>query len=194
MPRQAELFVFMGLIASGKSTLAAAWARQIGVRYFNSDRERKTLAGLRPTAPRAESFQAGIYSPEFTRRTYERLYLMAKTELEAKRDVVLDGSYTAEQERRRLRDLTAAQGAAIKFILCRCPDNIVRERLNIRAQDQEAVSDGRWEIYLRQKEYFSLPAELENHELITLDTDAPVDTLLQKLQKIEAAINHRQGR
>ncbi len=191
MPRPAELFVFMGLIASGKSTLAAAWARRIGARYFNSDRERKALAGLSPTAPRAESFQAGIYSPEFSRRTYERLYLMAQTELEAKRDVVLDGSYTAEDERRRLRDLTAAQGAVIRFILCRCPDNIVRERLELRAQDPEAVSDGRWEIYLRQKECFSLPAELEAHELITLDTNAPVTTLLQK---IAAAINHEQGR
>ncbi len=190
MPRQAELFVFMGLIASGKSTLAAAWARQIGARYFNSDRERKALAGLRPTAPRAESFQAGIYGPEFTQRTYERLYLMAKKELEAKRDVVLDGSYTAEKERQRLRDLAAAQGVAIKFILCRCPDNIVRERLELRAQDPEAVSDGRWEIYLRQKECFNLPAELGAHESITLDTDAPVNTLLQK---IEAAINHEQS-
>jgi len=191
MPRPAELFVFMGLIASGKSTLAAAWARRIGAKYFNSDRERKALAGLSPTAPRAESFQAGIYSPEFSRRTYERLYLMARTELEAERDVVLDGSYTAEKERRRLRDLTTAQGVAIKFILCRCPDNIVRERLELRAQDPEAVSDGRWEIYLRQKECFSQPAELKAHELITLDTNAPVDTLLQK---IAAAINHELGR
>ncbi len=171
----------MGLIASGKSTLAAAWARQIGARYFNSDRERKALAGLSPTTPRAESFQAGIYGPEFTRLTYERLYLMAKTELEAKRDVVLDGSYTAEKERQRLRNLAAAHGITIKFILCRCPDNIVRERLKLRAQDPEAVSDGRWEIYLRQKERFSQPAELEAHELITLNTDAPVDTLLQKI-------------
>jgi predicted kinase len=96
---------------------------------------------------------------------------------------VLDGSYTAEKERRRLRDLAAAQGAAIKFILCRCPDHIVKERLEIRAQDPEAVSDGRWEIYLRQKEGFSLPAELGGHELITLDTDAPVDTLLQNLSE-----------
>ncbi|MFW8602098.1 AAA family ATPase [Desulfobacterota bacterium M19] len=193
MPKPAELFVFMGLIASGKSTLAAAWARQIGARYFNSDRERKALAGLSPATARAESFQAGIYSPEFSRRTYERLYLMARAGLEAKQDVVLDGSYTAEKERRRLRDLTAALGVAIKFILCHCPENITRERLELRAQDPEAVSDGRWEIYLRQKKYFSRPAELKAHELITLNTNAPVDTLLQKI-KIAAAVNYEQSR
>ncbi len=190
MPRQAELFVFMGLIASGKSTLAAAWARRIGARYFNSDHERKALAGLSPTAPRRESFNAGIYSPEFSRHTYERLYLMAKAELESQRNVVLDGSYTAEQERRRLRDLAAAQGAAITFILCRCPDNIIRKRLEIRAKDPQAVSDGRWEIYLQQKERFTLPMELAVKELITINTDAPVDTLLRK---IETAVNHGQG-
>lgn len=190
MPRQAKLFVFMGLIASGKSTLAAAWARRIGAGYFNSDRERKALAGIKPTAPRAESFNAGIYSPEFSRRTYERLLLTAKAELESQRDVVLDGSYTAEQERRRLRDLAAAQGAAIKFILCRCPDNIIKERLKIRAKDPQAVSDGRWEIYIQQKEHFTLPTELTAKELIIINTDAPVDTLLSK---VETAVNHEQG-
>ena len=42
--------LFFGLIASGKSTLAKAWAEQKNIPYYNSDVVRKELAGLSPTA------------------------------------------------------------------------------------------------------------------------------------------------
>jgi len=43
------------------------------------------------------------------------------------------------------------------------------------------VSDGRWEIYLKQKERFEAPTELAQDQLITLSTDLPVETVLQQL-------------
>ena len=47
----------------------------------------------------------------------------------------------------------------------------MKERIAIRAQDPNAVSDGRWEIYLKQKERFKHPDELDSSELITINTD-----------------------
>ena len=48
------LVVFFGMIASGKSTLGQAWSEHCHAPYYNTDRVRKKLLGLRPTAAAGE--------------------------------------------------------------------------------------------------------------------------------------------
>lgn len=175
------LYVFFGLIASGKSTLAEAWAQRLGINSYNSDRVRKELAGLAVNAQQRASFNAGIYTAEFSRKTYDALLAHAENELREKHSVVLDGSYQSKAERDRVREIARRHRASLIFIECRCPEPLLQERMALRAQDPSAVSDGRWEIYLLQKERFQKPDELASGELITIDTDAPVDTLLLRL-------------
>ena len=50
MPGANNIWVFFGLIATGKSTLAEKWAARHTMAHFNSDRLRKELAGISPTA------------------------------------------------------------------------------------------------------------------------------------------------
>ncbi len=185
MPKGSRLYCFYGLIASGKSTLAEAWAKSIGASYHNSDRVRKELAGLAANCPQQASFNAGIYSSEFSRLTYDALLTRAAADLDSQRAVVVDGSYQARAERARLRELAQRLGVEIRFILCRCPEELMRERMALRAQDPNAVSDGRWEIYLQQKGRFEAPDELPPGESMIMDTDAPVDTLLARLAATE---------
>ncbi len=52
------------------------------------------------------------------------------------------------------------------------------------ALDPAAVSDGRWDIYLRQKKIFEPPDELQPAEFVTLSTLAPVDVLVDRLAHI----------
>lgn len=188
--RRPVLYVFFGLIATGKSTLAAAWAEQRGLAYANSDVIRKELAGLRPkgepcdqllTGTRPEAPDQGIYTPEFSRKTYDELLRRAEAELGQGRDMVLDASYLDRAERERVVALAAQTGANLRFILCDCSDQVKQERLALRARDPQAVSDGRWEIYLRQREKFQPPSELPPDHLITIDTNQPLPTLLATL-------------
>lgn len=176
-----RLYVFGGLIATGKSTLAAAWAARQGVAHYNSDVVRKELVGLAPTANRKEDADQGIYTPEFTRKTYDTLLERAAAELKQGRSVVLDASYLDRQERQLVLELARRLGVECRFILCDCADQVKRERLKLRAQDPQAVSDGRWEIYLRQKEKFQPPDELAPEQLLTIDTDQPIPSLLATL-------------
>ncbi len=180
MPAKIDLFIFFGLIASGKSTLAEAWANNIGASYYNSDRVRKELADMQATAQR-EPYNTGIYTPEFSRRTYDRLLILAEADLTSGKTVVLDGSYQARHERDLVRELSQRRAKIYKFVLCSCSGTVTKERLDIRANDPEAVSDGRWEIYLQQKEHFTFPDELGTEELINLSTEAPVDELIDRL-------------
>lgn len=189
MPGEPSLYVFFGLIASGKSTLAEAWAKTIGASYYNSDRLRKELAGLAVNATQQESFNAGIYSAEFSRRTYDALLAHADADLSRQCSVVLDGSYQAKVERTRITDIARRHNTRLIFVLCRCPEPLMKERMAQRALDPTAVSDGRWEIYLHQKARFETPNELLPTEFISIDTNAPVETLLSRLNAMIKEIN-----
>ena len=183
-----RLYIFFGLIASGKSTLAAAWSARQGALYLNSDRVRKELAGFDPVAPQRESFASGIYTPEFSRRTYDALLAGAREALRQGREVALDGSYQSRAERGRVLALASELAADCRFILCRCPEALLKDRMAERQRDPAAVSDGRWEIYLKQKERFEAADELAAPGLIVIDTDAPVAALLDLLaEKLAAA-------
>ncbi len=183
MQPQNNLFVFFGMIASGKSTLAEAWAKRNNIAYYNSDVLRKKLAGLSPAASQKESVDQGIYSPGFTAKTYLALLAAADQELQKDRGVVLDGSYQSRQEREKVRQLAKKHGVDVYFIMCVCPETIMKARMEKRALDPAAVSDGRWEIYLKQKERFEAPAELSPAELIVLTTDNTPENLLTDLEE-----------
>ena len=174
-----KVLVFFGMIATGKSYLAAAWARHHGCAYYNSDRVRKELAGLVPESRQGAPVDQGIYSCEFSRRTYDQLLILAELDLNANPGacVALDGSYQARGERQRVRERLAVK-ARVLFVHCICPEEVMRERMEQRQHDPQAVSDGRWEVYLQQKARFEMPSELRPEQLITIDTNQSLDALL----------------
>ena len=180
MPRP-DLFIFFGLIATGKSTVAQAWADRQDLRYYNSDVVRKELAGLSPQAKQRETADQGIYTSEFTARTYAALLARAEQVLLKGRGVVLDASYQRKTDRDRVRMLAQRLGVRLYCILCVCPEEEMKRRMAKRALDPQAVSDGRWEIYLKQKERFEPPTELSPDQLITLSTDLPLAAVLEQL-------------
>lgn len=179
-----RIFVFFGLIASGKSTLAEGFARKYDLPYYNTDRVRKELAGIDAGRSAAADYGRGIYSREYSRRTYRAMLDRARADLRAgSAGVVLDGSYHSREERDYVRRLAAEEGVGVLFVLCRCSEEETGRRLAARARDPHAVSDGRWEIYQVQKDVFQPPDELPDSELVTLRTELPVARLLQKLAK-----------
>jgi len=177
------LYVFLGMIATGKSTLAMAWAKHKQLQYYNSDRVRKELAGIRPTESRRSTVDTGIYTGEFTQKTYQALLEKAKTVLRQGDSVVLDASYQLERDRQDVRVLAKNLDSRVCFILCQCSEDEMKRRMSLREQDSAAVSDGRWEIYLKQKQRFEPPVELAASELITIDTRAPLADLLEELDR-----------
>lgn len=177
------VLVFFGMIATGKSLLARAWADRHGCLYLNSDIVRKELAGIDMDDRQSSAFNEGIYRPDFTRLTYDEMITCTERALAAENPacIVLDASYQSRRERDRLRD-SLEKRCRMLFIHCTCPDETVKKRLAQRAADPRAVSDGRWEIFLQQKENFALPLELGQQQLVSLDTDRPPAALLLLLE------------
>jgi uncharacterized protein len=182
MSKKPLLCIFFGMIATGKSTLAAAYAKASGCSYYNSDIVRKELAGLAPSSRQTMGVDAGIYSSEFSRRTYDALLSRSLEDLKKGVCVVLDGSYQSRSERLRLCQEFGKQNRLL-FIYCQCPETITKKRMEARLKNPQAVSDGRWEIYLQQKGRFEMPVELSSDRLFCLNTDRPLPALLHQLEE-----------
>ncbi|MDR9500768.1 MAG: AAA family ATPase [Desulfurivibrionaceae bacterium] len=175
------LFVFMGLIASGKSTLAQAFGASQGLPVYNSDVVRKKLAGVQAGQKSSARFSGGIYTPEFSRRTYQELLRLAAEEQDRGHSVILDASYHKKEERQHVIDFCQARKCGYLFILCQASEEETRRRLALRSQDPQAVSDGSWDIYLQQKERFQYPHEIDPAHFLEVATDKPVNELLTLL-------------
>ena len=95
--------------------------------------------------------------------------------------VVLDGSYSRRSDREAGRRMAEGCGARSVFVVCACSEREVQRRLALRAGDHDAVSGGRWEIYLRQREGFELPDAAESADSLCLDTEQEIGVLLAGL-------------
>jgi uncharacterized protein len=179
-----RLLVFFGMIASGKSYLAKACAEKWGCVYHNSDVVRKELAGIGSGSRQHSGYDMGIYSGEFSRRTYDALISLARQDLGQEKNscVILDASYQSAGERQRICS-EFGQGFQLLFIHCRCEEEVLKKRMEQRLKDPEAVSDGRWEIYLQQKSRFETPVELLPDQLLTLETNRPLAELVSLLEE-----------
>ena len=162
-----------GLTATGKPALARRLAGLTGIDVISSDDVRKRLAGLAPSDHRFEPFQRGIYTREFTDRTYAALLKEARECLHSGRSGILDASFLRRQHRRAAARLAAAEGAQFACLECRVSDDAVRKRLDRRLHEGGDPSDARWEIYASQKRRFQRPSEVSPERLITVDTERP---------------------
>jgi predicted kinase len=179
-----NVFIFFGMVATGKSYLASAWGRRYGCLYLNSDIVRKKLAGIAPENEQKLAINEGIYSPDFTRRTYDELIACTERALGDERTpcIVLDASYHLRSERERLCGRLEKR-CRLLFFHCVCPEEIVKKRLALRAADPGAVSDGRWEVFKQQKKSFVLPTEQPSDRLMTVATDQPLAELIVMVER-----------
>jgi uncharacterized protein len=131
------LVIVGGPPASGKSTLAAALADRLGAVMLSSDHLRKELAGLDPTAPAAAPFGEGIYSPQWTDRTYTELLRRAEVLLGLGETVVLDASWTREAMRGLAAKVGEQTHSGLVMLRCAAPADVVAQRLEARLESRQ---------------------------------------------------------
>ncbi len=175
------LVLIGGLMGTGKTTLAETLAREQGFAHLSSDVTRKRLAGMEPQERRHVAFGADIYGPESTARTYQALLEEAAALLDQGRSVVVDASFREAGERQKFLTLARGKGVPFLFALCEAEDAVVRRRLTERVQQGAGASDGRWELYARQKATFQPPDDIPPESLLRLDTARPAESAVRDL-------------
>lgn len=177
------LVITYGLSGSGKSKIARDLAGDLGLEIVTSDVVRKELAGLAPTDRRREGFGGGIYAASFTDQTYRAMLQRAEAALREGQSVMLDATFLRRKHRQWAHRLAEREGARFLCLQVQASEAAVRDRLQRRDEEGTDPSDALWEIYLSQKQTQEPPDELPRDEMLTLDSERPAETLLQRVRE-----------
>lgn len=173
------LILTCGLTGSGKSTLAEGLSFELGLKIVDSDRTRKELTGIAPFEHFTDEYAGGIYSPETTRAVYNALFDRAREALSAGHSIIIDATFKSRADRDRFRLLAEECGTRFRLFHTDCSDGAAKRRLSRRAKGKKVVSDGRWEVYVRQKEEFE-PVDAAIEGGISIDTSGGPDQTVDR--------------
>ena len=121
-----------GLPGTGKSALAGTLADRLGFTVLSSDRIRKELAGLPAETSARAPYAAGLYSADWTERTYTELLRRATVLLAHGESVIADASFTSQQQRDAAVTASATVCADLVQIRCTAPPDLAAARLMTR--------------------------------------------------------------
>jgi predicted kinase len=164
-----------GLPGTGKSTLARGMAERAGFRAIRSDVVRKELAGTFNSEPRPAAFGEGIYTAEWTERTYAECLRRAEGLLFEGNRVLVDANFREDRHRRAFLKAAIRWGVPGAFLLCQVGPEVVRTRL---ANRRGEVSDADWSVYRRAAQAWEEPGPLTRSVLRTINTDGTREHVL----------------
>lgn len=171
---QARLLITHGLSGSGKSTVARQLLEAAGAIRLRSDVERKRLFGLDALQRSAEQ-AVDIYTPDASRRTFDRLRECARIALQAGYPVIVDAAFLRRDERRAFRALAAELAAPFTILHCRTSEAQLRQRVAARCVSGKDASEANVSVLERQ---LVNQEPLDDHERaleLEVVTDEPVD-------------------
>lgn len=166
-----SLILTCGMMGSGKSTLAKELSFQLGLARLSSDLVRKGIAGRDGADGAPAEYGGGIYGTAFNEATYLALLQEAELTLSRGKGVLVDATFRRREDRAVFREAARRQRVPFFLLETRCPETLIKERLEKRRLDPDEPSDGRWELFARHKREFQEP---EAGEAILVDGSLPV--------------------
>lgn len=152
-----------GLTGTGKSTIASEIHKITGISIIRSDVIRKQLAQIEEDDHRLNNFGEGIYSEVFFNLTYTTMFNMASEILQKGKSVLIDASFKKRKYREQAKKLALKYRVPFLIIECKCSGETVKNRLLKRSAKGGDPSDGRWEIYEKQKADFENITDQSNN-------------------------------
>ena len=158
----------VGLSASGKTSVSAALAGELGLIRLRSDVERKRLHGLAPLDHSQSPAGGNLYSADANTKTYDRLAKLAGGLLAAGFPVIADTACLKEQERALFAAVAESQGVPFALIHCEAPDELRKEWARKRKGDASEATEALLEA---QKDWFEPLTAEEKICTVHLRTD-----------------------
>jgi predicted kinase len=167
------LIALTGLPGCGKSTIAEALARELGIPVFAKDwlEASLRLAGLQENAACAERLPyAG----------YELLHSLAQRQLHLGQSVILDSAASFGSIRERWQNLARDYGVQWRLIECICSDeDLHRQRLTGRDRGIPGWHEFGFEEVIRVRKHYQPPVD----DRLTLDAVQLVEDNIQAALK-----------
>jgi len=168
-----RLVVMAGLSGSGKTWLARRIAERCSALIVRSDIERKRLAGLQPLDTSASAPDAGIYSREFNKRTYERLRDCVADCLRGHESVIVDAASLRRDERELFLAAGRKHEAEVVIVHCAAPLEVLKRRVAERATAGADASEATVSLLDRQPSYWEPFSPDELRHVVAVDTTSP---------------------
>jgi predicted kinase len=157
----------------------------LGAVHISSDVTRKRLAGIQENEHRYDEPATGLYSPEYNRKTYDALFSQAEKVLKRDTPVILDAAFLKANERKKAAEIALELKADYMIVECRLSPELTQKRLLQRLKEVSA-SDGRWDIYQKQLEWFESVKEFPAERYMSIDTSLPLaQNIRQVLNRID---------
>ncbi len=175
------LLITHGVSGSGKSRRTSQLLEIFpGAIRIRADVERKRLFGLGPLEDSSSVFGQGLYTPDASARTYQRLLELADRLLVAGHPVLVDATFQKRVHRQPFRELAARRGVPFILLDCVAEPAVLRERVAARRLRGDDAAEADVAVLERQLQYDEPPAADEN----PLKTNGDDD-----LERLRAAIS-----
>ena len=174
------VWVVCGMPATGKSTIAKAVSRALGIKVFRSDVVRKALFGLKPHHRDTASAGKKIYSASAGSLTYGSLLRLTRQAIETGTSVIIDATYSKEKYRLDLISLVKKKGIRPLFVECTAQDRVMKERL-VHRDSRPSVSDARIGDFETLKARYEPLIESRDFLHMRVDTDVSLDPLIRRI-------------
>lgn len=111
------IIIICGLPATGKTSLAMAIARIMGLEYFGTDMLREKM-GLK-----------GMYDAESKKAVYGKMLKVSTTSLEQHSSVIIDGTFHTKEQRKPFIDLAETYNARITWVELQANEPAISQRM-----------------------------------------------------------------
>lgn len=171
--RRPRLLIACGLSGTGKSRLGHQLREALPIVHLRSDVERKRLFGLTPDARTTGAPGSGIYFPQATDWTYERLYRLAGIALASGYDVLVDATFLTRARRGLFRHLAKFRNARFAILVLDAPIDLLRRRVVRRLAEACDESEASLAVLEQQRRICECLDEVEEGLALKIDSSNP---------------------
>ncbi|BBM85729.1 AAA family ATPase [Candidatus Uabimicrobium amorphum] len=147
-----------GLPGTGKSKISQYLQNEHNFTHISSDKVRKGMARDQNAESGGNGFMQGIYTPQWTEKTYSKCFELAEESILKGQRVVIDANFKLQKQRKLFYDL--AEKWHIPLVICHCTSE--EENIRKRLEERRDISDADWEVYQKAKKQWQNFSEEEN--------------------------------
>jgi predicted kinase len=164
------LVLTSGLPATGKSWFARRAADGLAAELHQSDVLRREMYGSSAEKERRDRYDQGRYAPDAKQKIYDALLERARAGLQARRSVVIDGSFVQRTWRVPFEALARELGLPFCCVRLVADEGLIKRRLARRALDPGEASEANFEVYLRLRDQQESLDDLDPLQRLELDS------------------------
>lgn len=168
-PKKPCLIIMHGLAGSGKSTIAKNIAAECAAIQISSDIIRKQLFNIPLYENSNSTPYGGIYTPQSTAQTYNKLLALAKIVITAGFTAVIDATFLLQGQRLMFYNLANLLKVPFYILHCQTNDLKITQRIKKRNARNNCISEANSTILKHQKEIIEPLLKSEQQHTLVID-------------------------